>query len=216
MTADNELTQRQKQVLKAIYSSLKDSGYPPTLADLREKIGVSSNQAVLDFLEILEGKKYIKREEGAARGINILQAGYQVLGKQPGVPFLGVTTAGFPIEPLELTGQWDNVSPEVSQYAGEVFLLKINGDSMINAGINDGDYVLVKKDKEFVSGDIVLADVDGESTVKRFISENKAPFVYLKPENPKYKNIIFTESVRLRGKIISVIKKGGKHGRNFN
>ena len=204
---NKELTKRQRQVLRAIYSSLKDSGYPPTLADLRDELNVSSNQAVLDFLKILEGKGFIKKEEGTARSIVILPAGYALLSKPPLAPFLGVTTAGFPAEPFETDSKWDTVSPELSKYAGEVFLLRINGDSMINAGINNGDYVLVKKDKEYISGDIVLADVDGESTVKRFISEDKPPFVYLKPENPNYSNIVFTEAVRLKGKIISVIRK---------
>lgn len=206
MSNDNELTKRQKQVLKAIYSSLKNSGYPPTLADLREELEVSSNQAVLDFLEILEEKGFIKREEGTARGIILLRQAYNLLKKEPLAPFSGVTTAGLPAEPYEMGGEWKSISPDLSRYGGEVFLLQINGDSMVNAGIDNGDYVLVKKDKEFISGDIVLADVGGESTVKRFISENKPPYVYLKPENPKYKNIIFTEAVRLRGKIISVIK----------
>jgi len=200
------LTKRQKEVLEAIYNSLKNYGYPPTLADLRDKLDVTSNQSVLDFLKILEEKGFIKKEEGTARSIVILPSGYDLLFKPPLAPFLGVTTAGFPAEPLEMNGIWDDISPELSKYAGEVFLLKINGDSMINAGISNGDYVLVKKDKEYVSGDIVLADVDGESTVKRFISENKPPFVYLKPENPNYKNIIFTEAVRLKGKIISVLR----------
>ena len=200
------LTKRQKEVLEAIYNSLKNYGYPPTLADLRDKLDVTSNQSVLDFLKILEEKGFIKKEEGTARSIVILPSGYDLLFKPPLAPFLGVTTAGFSAEPLEMNGIWDDISPELSKYAGEVFLLKINGDSMINAGISNGDYVLVKKDKEYVSGDIVLADVDGESTVKRFISENKPPFVYLKPENPNYKNIIFTEAVRLKGKIISVIR----------
>ncbi len=85
-------------------------------------------------------------------------------------------------------------------------MLRISGDSMINAGIDDGDMVLVQSKKEFVSKEIVLAEVDGNSTIKRFISEDKPPYVYLKPENPNYENIPFTDEVRLRGKVISILK----------
>lgn len=80
------------------------------------------------------------------------------------------------------------------------------GDSMINAGIDDGDTVLVQTKKEFVSGEIVYAQVGDEGTVKRFISDDRPPFVYLKPENPKYENIVFTEQVELKGKVISIFK----------
>jgi repressor LexA len=105
-------------------------------------------------------------------------------------------------------GEWQKLSPGLSQLQNNVFLLKINGDSMINAGIDDGDLVLVKEDKEFVSGDVVLAQIGDETTVKRFISDDKPPFVYLKPENPKYEVIPCTENTRLKGKVISVFKKG--------
>ena len=79
---------------------------------------------------------------------------------------------------------------------------------MINAGIDDGDMVLVKKEKEFTSGNIVLARIGSESTVKRFISDDKPPYVYLKPENPKYKIIPATDEVTLEGLVISVLKNG--------
>jgi len=77
---------------------------------------------------------------------------------------------------------------------------------MINAGIDDGDAVLVQSKKEFVSGEIVYAQIEDGGTIKRFISEDKPPYVYLKPENPKYQNILFTDEVRLKGKVISVLK----------
>ena len=113
-----------------------------------------------------------------------------------------------PMEPVEIPGEWQPISDEVAQLQENVFLLKISGDSMINAGIDDGDMVLVKEQKEFLSGDIVLAQIEDESTVKRFISDDKPPFIYLKPENPKYEVIPCTEKTRLKGKIISVIKNG--------
>lgn len=79
---------------------------------------------------------------------------------------------------------------------------------MINAGIEDGDVVLVQAQKEFVSGDIVLAHIGEDATIKRFMSIDKPPYTYLKPENPKYNNILFTDEVRLTGKVISVLKNG--------
>ena len=85
-------------------------------------------------------------------------------------------------------------------------MLKVSGDSMINAGINDGDAVLVQTKKEFVTREIVYAEINGEGTIKRFISEDKPPYVYLKPENPNHDNIIFTEEVELKGKVISIFK----------
>jgi len=169
---------------------------------------VASNQSVIDLLNKLEDKKIVKRNESAARSIAILPLGYEILGKPFLVPFLGISHAGSPIEAIEIQGEWQKVSPQASRLKEDIFLLKISGDSMINAGIDDGDVVLVKSQKEFASGDIVLADIDGESSVKRFVSDDKPPFVYLKPENPKYEVIPFTEQAQLKGKIISIIKNG--------
>ena len=95
------------------------------------------------------------------------------------------------------------------QKLGEgVSLFKAKDDSMIGIGIDDKDLVLVQSSKEFSTGNIVLADVDGETTIKRFISDDKPPYLYLKPENPSYKIIYFNESIELKGKIIAVIKNG--------
>ena len=77
---------------------------------------------------------------------------------------------------------------------------------MVNAGIDDGDAVLVQTKREFISGEIVYAEISDGGTVKRFISEDKPPYVYLKPENPKYENILFTDDVRLKGKVVSILK----------
>ena len=202
------ITQRQKQMLSIIYNYIKNTGYPPTFEEMREQLGVSSNQSVLDLLNKLEKHTIIKRNESVARSIAILPFGYEVLGKPPLVPFLGVSHAGSPIAAIEIQGEWQPLSQQVAKLEDEVFLLRVSGDSMINAGIEDGDVVLVKNQKEFVSGDIVLADVDGESAIKRFVSDDNPPYVYLKPENPNYAVIPFTERVRLSGKVVSVLKKG--------
>ena len=196
-----ELTKRQKQVLSAIYKSLKDSGYPPTLADLREELDVASNQAVLDLLKLLEEKKYIKKEEGMARGLKILRKGFEELGVQSIIPYVGISAAG-PYTQIFEDIQWKT--------AGDVelitdMLVKIKGDSMINAGINDGDIVLIREAKEFKNGDIVLARNNDETTIKRFVHDDGK--VYLKPENPKYNNIPIYPDTRLIGKVVRIIRK---------
>ncbi|MEK7534042.1 MAG: transcriptional repressor LexA [Patescibacteria group bacterium] len=202
------VTSRQKQMLSIIYNYIKNTGYPPTFEEMRKQLGVSSNQSVLDLLNKLEKHRIIKRNESVARSIAILPLGYEVLGKPPLVPFLGISHAGSPITAIEIQGEWQTLSPNVARLNEEVFLIRVSGDSMINASIEDGDIVLVKNQKEFVSGDIVLADIDGESAIKRFISQDKPPYLYLKPENPNYPIIHFTSTVEMKGKIISVLKGG--------
>lgn len=191
-----------------IYGHIKDTGYPPTFEEMREKLDVKSNQSIIDLLDKLRNQKLLRRDESSARGLSILPLGYKVLEKPPLVAFLGVTSAGAPLEAVEISGEWQPLSSEVTKLQDEIFLLKISGDSMINAGIDDGDVVLVQSQKEFVSGDIVLAQFNGEATVKRFVSEDTPPYLYLKPENPEYTVIHFTDAVRLMGKVISVLKNG--------
>lgn len=205
---NSPITKRQKELLENLYKYIISIGYPPTFEELREQLNVSSNQSVIDLLTKLENKKLIRRSESQSRGIVILPLGYEILGKPPLIPFLGVSHAGYPITAIEIQGDWQQLSPQVAKLEDEVFILRVSGDSMINAGVGDGDKVLVRSQKEFSSGDIVLADVDGESTIKRFISEDKPPYLYLKPENPKYDIVYFTESVILKGKVISINKRG--------
>ena len=203
-----KITKRQKELLTIIYHYFKNSGYPPTFEEMREDLGVISNQSIADLLNKLEKRELIKKTEGSARGLVILPLGYEILGKPPLTPFLGSVAAGAPIEPIEISGEWQTVSSEAAILKDNVFLLKISGDSMINAGMDDGDVVLVKSEKEFISGDVVWADIDGESTIKRFISDDKPPYIYLKPENPKHKIIPATDQMKLKGKVISVLKNG--------
>lgn len=194
-------------MLSVIYDYIKNTGYPPTFEEMKDGLGVSSNQSVLDLLNKLEAKRVIKRGD-SARSIIILPYGYEILDKPPLAPFLGISHAGSPIQALQIDGEWQQMPGEVSKLEGNVYLIKVSGDSMINAGINDGAIVLVKEQKEFVSGDIVLARVGDDTTVKRFISEDKPPYLYLKPENPNHNIIFFTEDVELKGKVISIISNG--------
>ena len=203
---EKPITTRQKELLSIIYEFIKNTGYPPTYEDMRENLGVSSNQSIIDLLNKLTKLKVLRKDSGA-RSLSILPLGYKMLKKDPLIPELGITTAGMPAEAIETLGDWRTLSSNVARLQSDIFLLKISGDSMINAGIDDGDVVLVQKAKEFSSGDIVLAYDGEEATVKRFVSEDKPPYVYLKPENPKYENILFTDVVRLDGKILSILNK---------
>ena len=204
-----QITKRQRDLLRIIYNHIKSEGYPPTFEVMRESLGVGSNQSVVDHLVNLQEKGYIKRNEAKARGIAILPVGYTALGVLPAGELLGTTSAGSPMETVEIEGEWKTLSAEVAQLKDEVFLLKISGDSMINAGIDDGDVVMVKSAKEFYHGEIVFTQIGDTSTVKRFMSEDKPPYVYLKPENPNYKIIPFNEfTMSMTGKVISVLKNG--------
>lgn len=202
-------TKRQKQLLKIIYNYIKNTGYPPSFEEMKDSLNVSSNQSVIDLLIKLEQHKLIKRNESQARSITILPLGFNALGQLPLVPFLGLSHAGSPMSAHEISGEWQTMSSNLKRLSDQVFILQISGDSMINAGIDDGDKVLVQSQKEFISGDIVLADMDGESTIKRFVSDDNPPYVYLKPENPNYKVIPFTDKMRLLGKVIYVLKADG-------
>jgi len=200
------ITKRQRELLAIIYEYIKDTGYPPTFEDMRERLNVSSNQSVLDLLDKLKQAGLIKRNETVARGLTILRMGYDALNRPPLAAFLGVTSAGAPIQSFEISGEWKTLSKDIARLDENVFVLKVSGDSMINAGIDDGDAVLVQTKKEFVSGEIVYAQIGDEGTIKRFMSDNTPPYVYLKPENPKYELIPFTHEMELKGKIISVLK----------
>ena len=137
------LTKRQKELLEILYDYIKQAGYPPSFEEMKSELNVSSNQSIIDLLLKLEKQKLIKRNKSQARGIAILPLGYEVLGLPSLVAFLGITSAGAPIEPIEITGEWQEVSRDTALLQEEVFLLKISGDSMINAGIDNGDVVLV-------------------------------------------------------------------------
>ena len=126
---------------------------------------------------------------------------------------MGATSAGVPIQAVSFDGEWmempaTHYDTKIERLKANVYVLRVYGDSMINAGIDDGDAVLVKEQKEFVSGEIVLARTGNETTIKRFISEDRPPYMYLKPENPKYSKILFTDDMELTGKVIWVLKNG--------
>ena len=196
------VTKRQKEVLRIIYNNLITAGFPPSFSELKEKLKISSNQSLLDIFSILEKKNLIKREQGSARGIKILRRGYKTINVQPLAPVVGLTSAGSFTEAIEEIDAWKPLSKDVETIADNILIVRVTGDSMINADIKDGDLILFKKTNEVVSGDIVLAQTPEGTTVKRFISQNKPPYVFLKPENPKYPNIPFTSETEIIGKMV--------------
>jgi len=200
------VTERQKELLSTIYEYIRDTGYPPTFEDMRQGLGVSSNQSIIDLINKLVRSGLIKKSESSARSIAILPLGYELLREPQLVPFAGVASGGSPIEAIELSDEWQQVPGDISRFQGNISIIKVSGDSMINANIHDGALVLVQDKKEFSSGEIVLATIGDSWTVKRFISEDKPPYVYLKPENPTHNIILFTHEMEMKGKILSVLK----------
>lgn len=210
------ITDKQKKVLNLIYDYISASSFPPTLVDLKNELNLSSNQSILNFLDALEEKGCIKREDGQARGIKILPLGFQVLGKKQLVPVAGIAAAGPYLESFtELSFDWREIPTslvpgETLKQTEDMFIIQVAGDSMVNAGIDNGDMILVKKSKDgFVNGDIVVAYKEDGATVKRFIVEKNKMF--LKPENPNYQNIrIFSGEVKFDGKAILNLTKNIK------
>lgn len=208
----NSLTSRQKQLLEIIYEYIKNSGYAPSFEEMKQELRVSSNQSVSDLLKKLINKKSIKRNGGTARGISVLPLGCKIINKPVITPILGTATAGTPTEAVVAVGEWQEIKgvhEKLIQLKGDLSFIHIHGDSMINAGINNGDLVLVRKQQEFISGNIVLARVRAdEFTIKRFISEDKPPYLYLKPENPAYDIILFEDDTEMIGRVLFIYKNG--------
>lgn len=210
------LTPKQRKVLAMVYESIHSAGYPPSLSDLKYKLGVSSNQSVLNFFSALESKGCITRQKGEARGIKILPLGFKILGKDRLAQVAGESSAGPFTESYAESFRWVTLpgavlqNEEIKQAQDEVFVVQVRGDSMINAAIDDGDLLLIKKTREFKSGDIVVARNDDGTTVKRFVAEPDGR-AYLKPENPAYKIIPIFENTLFEGKVIlnlSKVKQG--------
>ena len=200
------ITERQKQLLQIIYDFIKNTGFPPSFEEMRENLKVSSNQSIIDLLEKLEKAQVLKRNEGSARSINITPFGFKILGKQI-FPVVGVSSAGPFIQSFQdIDFKWMEVPTgmipeEKIKKAEDVFILQVHGDSMINAGINDGDKLLIQKSKAFKNGDIVVARNSDGTTVKRFMVEKNN--IYLKPENPNYDIIkIIPDEITFDGKVI--------------
>lgn len=200
-----KLTERQKQLLKFIVEQIREHNLPPSISEMAEFLKVKSKNAVAKLLNALEGGGLI-RMSGKARGIEVLDSlGLPLEKGLVSVPVVGNVQAGSPHLAEEHIEEWINLPTSLIRGRRDVFLLKVRGDSMINAGIYEGDLVIVRPTKEVKHNDIVVALLHDEATVKRFIQiKNRA---YLKAENPKFKDIYPKEEWMVQGKVVGVIRQ---------
>lgn len=202
----NNISSRQKTILDFIKSEVKEKGYPPSVREIGEAVGLASSSTVHGHLERLEKKGYIRRDPTKPRAIEILDND----GKDNSesdivkVPLIGKVTAGLPITAIENIEEYYPL-PASMVKNGEVYMLTIQGDSMIEVGIYNGDYVIVRKQSTANNGEIVVAMTDeAEATVKRFYKEKN--HIRLQPENSSMEPIILDNAVIL-GKVIGVIRQ---------
>ncbi len=199
-----ELSKRQKELLEFIVKQVREHNLPPSISEMAQYLEVKSKNAVAKLLKSLEDNGYIKTS-GKARGITVLDSLKQSLEKgMVRVPLLGTIQAGSPHLAEEHIEDWINLPQTLIKGRKDVFLLKVRGDSMINAGMFEGDLVIVRPTKEAKNNDIVVALLHDEATVKRFVQiKNRA---YLKAENPDYPNIYPKEEWMIQGKVVGVIR----------
>lgn len=200
----NELSEKQSKLLNFIVSEIRENSLPPSLSEMASFLKVSSKNAVSKLLDQLEDKGFI-RITGKARGIQVLDSlGESTQKGMFSVPILGSIQAGMPMLAEEHIEDWINLPQTLVRNRKNVFLLRVRGDSMKNAGIFEGDLVIVKPTKEVKNNDIVVALLHDEATVKRFIKiQNR---IYLKPENENYKNIYPEGEWTVQGKVVGVIR----------
>jgi repressor LexA len=196
------LTAKQQRVLEVIRTSLRQRGQPPTVREIGQEIGVASSCTVQRHLDALERKGFIKRDRYKYRSIELANSPFPVFARAINVPILGNIAAGSPILAVE---NIEDTFPLPAEIVGddEMFMLRVRGDSMINAGILDGDLVAVRQQPSADNGDIVAAMIDEEATVKRFFRE--ADHIRLQPENPAYPPILSRE-VKVLGKVVLAIR----------
>jgi repressor LexA len=198
------ITKRQRELLEFIVHQIREYSMPPSLSEMAEYLGVKSKNAVAKLLTALEDGGYIETN-GKARGISVIDSLSDSLQKGlVRVPVLGSIQAGSPHLAEEFVEEWINLPQSFIKGRRDVFLLRVRGDSMINAGIHEGDLVIVKPTREAKNNDIVVALLHDEATVKRFVQiKNRA---YLKAENPDYQNIYPKEEWMVQGKVVGVIR----------
>ena len=202
-----ELTKRQEEILNFIKKYIVSYGYPPTVREIGKAIGVSSPATIHAHLTNLENKGFIKKEETKNRAIELLVENEYIPkdNKVVDVPLLGKITAGSPIEAIERPDEYLSLPSYLIPNDKEVFTLLVSGDSMINAGIYDGDIVIVERTNQARNGQIVVAMTDdNEVTLKRFYKENG--YIRLLPEND-YMEPIILNIVTILGKAIGLYRK---------
>lgn len=195
------LTERERRVYEYIRGVLEKNGYSPSVRDIQDALGIKSTSTVHSYIERLESKGYIKREQGKSR---TLRAGDgESDAHSVKVPIVGQVAAGLPILASQnIDGTVEFCAPK-GMLPSELFALKIKGRSMIEAGIMDGDTVIVSRTSYVDNGDIAVVLIDDEATVKTFFRENG--HFRLQPENSEMKPIITKEAVIL-GKVVACVR----------
>lgn len=201
-----DLSQKQIEILLYIKNELQVRGYPPSVREICKGVSLKSTSTVHAHLEKLELKGYIRRDATKPRAIEILDQDDDFLlahKKTVDVPIVGKVTAGSPILAVENIEDTYPVPLEMVE-GSNVFMLKVQGESMIDAGILDDDLVLVKEQKTANNGEIIVALIGNEATVKRFFKEKDT--IRLQPEN-QFMEPIYSKEVNILGKVIGLYRR---------
>ena len=199
------LYRRQKQILDFIKQYIDKYGYSPTLGEIAEAIGVSSLATVHEHLQALSAKGVIKRFDGAVRGIEVLDQKISNVLQGVELPILGYIAAGQPIMTYTAPDATVKVAPSMVTGKRRSYVLQVKGDSMIEEGILDGDYVIIEEQNDARDGDIVVALLDnGLATLKRFFKEPDR--IRLEPANSSMEPI-YAIDVKIQGKCVGVIRR---------
>ena len=200
-----KLTVKQNLVLDYLKRSIAKNGYPPTVREIGKALDLSSPATVQAHLNTLEAKGYIKRGDSKNRAIELLIDNDYVESNTVDVPLLGKVTAGNPIEAIEMPDEFFTLPASMIPTKKEVFTLRVSGTSMINAGVHDGDIVIVQRQSTANNGDMVVAMTeDNEVTLKTFYKEDG--YFRLQPENDTMAPIIL-DTVYIVGKAIGLYRK---------
>jgi repressor LexA len=203
-SVDNSLTSREQAIINFIKARIKAVGYPPSVREIGQSVGLKSSSTVHSYLRRMEQKGVIRRDPTKPRALEVLDRRKQLLAEETViVPLLGRVAAGQPILAEE---NHDSMLPLPVGFfgEGELFMLTVRGDSMIDAGINDGDVVVVRRQPVANNGDIVVALLEDEATVKTFYRENGQ--FRLQPENRLLEPIIASD-VSILGKVVGLLRR---------
>ncbi|MDL4839533.1 transcriptional repressor LexA [Aquibacillus rhizosphaerae] len=202
-----KLSKRQQAILQYIKEQVIDKGYPPSVREIGEAVGLASSSTVHGHLSRLEKKGYIRRDPTKPRAIEVLhleEEGSIPKGEATFAPVIGKVTAGIPITAVENIEEYVPLPISIANPDDNIFVLVIEGESMIEAGILDGDMVIVKQQQTAQNGEIVVAMTDEqEATVKRFFKERD--HIRLQPENATMAPLIY-KNVSILGKVIGLYR----------
>jgi len=199
----SNLSERQLEILAIIKKEIAMKGYPPSVREIGEAVGLTSSSTVHNHLNILEQKGYIRRDPTKPRAIEVLDSSSDYGSRKiVHVPIVGQVTAGEPILAVENIEDSFPIPYDMVK-SDSVFMLRVHGESMIEAGILDDDLILVRQQQTANNGEIVVALIEDGATVKRFFKEKN--LIRLQPEN-QYMDPIYTQNVSILGKVIGVFR----------